>query len=170
MKTHAPLIVSILTFVSVMIMSSHVRAEECPTFTHEQDIVLRMAHAVGSYDDWGYTLAAIVWKESIVGDHIIRVNGPDGSLGSYGIGHMQLSTAMYLTGITNRWDAMANLAPRMINDDVFAMELSLKYLVKHADLGWRGMITKYNGGGEVARIYAENVVQRVVTLQRCMKM
>lgn len=170
MNNRTPLIAGILAFVSVMIMSSQVRADDCPTFTHEQDVAIRMAHAVGSYGDWGYTLAAIVWKESIVGDHIIRVNGPDGGLGSYGIGHMQLSTAMYLTGITNRWDAMANLAPRMINDDVFAMELSLKYLMKHADLGWRGMITKYNGGGEAARIYAEDVVKRVMSLQRCMKM
>lgn len=170
MKVNPTLISSLIAALFVITMSNTVKANECPQFTHEQDVLIRMSHAVGSYNDWGYTLAAIVWKESIVGDHIVRVNGPDGGLGSYGVGHMQLTTAMYLTGTTNRWDAKANLAPRMINDDVYALELSLKYLVRHQDLGWRGMITKYNGEGEVARIYAEDVVDRVVSLQKCMKM
>lgn len=154
----------------IMTLTNYVRADECPVFTTEQDVLVRMAHAVGSYHDWGYTLAAIAWKESIVGDHIVRVNGQDGGLGSYGVGQMQLTTAMYLTGRTNRWEATANLAPQMINDDVYALELSLKYLVKHQDLGWRDMIVKYNGEGEAARIYAEDVVQRVMVLQQCFKM
>jgi hypothetical protein len=170
MKKHVHRLVGALILVAIVTVSNHVRADECPTFTHEQNVLIRMAHAVGSYDDWGYTLAAIVWKESIVADHIIRVNGPDGGLGSYGVGHMQLTTAMWLLGITNRWEAKSTLAPRLINDDVFALELSLQYLVKHEDLGWRGMIAKYNGEGEAALIYSEDVVRRVVDLQRCMKM
>lgn len=170
MKKHAPLMSAVVAVVFVLVMAEHVQASECPTFTHEQEIALRKAHAIGSYDDWGYTLAGIVWKEAIVGKHLIRVNGPDGGLGSFGLGHMQLTTAMFLVGMTNRWEAKATLAPRMINDDVFALELSLKYLVRHQDLGWREMITKYNGAGEEAMMYSEDVVQRVMTLQRCMKM
>jgi hypothetical protein len=170
MKKYIDPILGGLVLVVILAASGQVRANPCPIFTTEQDVLIRMAHAVGSYHDWGYTLSAIAWKESIVGDHIVRVNSKDGDLGSFGVGQMQLTTAMYLTDTTNRWDATANLAPRLINDDVYALELSLKYIVKHQDMTWRDMIARYNGGGEAAHIYAEDIVRRVVLLQECLKM
>lgn len=142
-------------------------AQSCPAFTTEQDILLRKAYAIGNYHDWGWTLAAIVWRESIVGPYIIRINGQDGQQGSYGVAHMQITTAAYLMGEDNLWRAKATLAPSLINDDTLALELALKYLQKHQGLGWRGMIARYNGKGSQARKYAEDVVSRVKTLQAC---
>jgi hypothetical protein len=142
-------------------------AQTCPTFTTEQDVLLRKAYAIGNYDDWGWTLAAIVWRESIVGQYIVRINGQDGQQGSYGVAHMQITTAAYLTGEENLWRAKATLAPTLINNDTLALELALKYLQKHQDLGWRGMIARYNGKGKQARMYSDDVVARVKTLQAC---
>lgn len=146
------------------------KATVCPTFTVEQEILLRKAHAIGQHDDWGYTLAAITWRESIVGDLIVRVNGQDGNAGSYGVAHMQVTTAMYLLGIDNIWEAKATLIPKMINNDRFALELSLTYLLRHEHLGWRGMIARYNGRGEAAQLYAEDVAAKALTIQQCLKL
>jgi len=155
----------LLTLISTV---SHARSLQCPTFTHEQDILIRKAHAIGGTYDLGYTLAAITWKESIVGKYIIRINPTDGSLGSYGVSHVLLTTAMELVGETNRWRARSVLAPRLIQDDVFALKTSLKRLLSHQNLGWRTMIRKYNGRGPKAEAYMRDVVRRVGILQTCL--
>lgn len=142
--------------------------QQCPSFTHEQDVLIRKAHAIGNQYDLGYTLAAITWKESIVGRYIVRINASDGKWGSYGVGNMLLTTAMELTGEENYWRAKATLAPKLINDDTEALKMSLRYLNRHRDLGWRGMITKYNGRGPDADNYRRDVVRRVSILQRCL--
>lgn len=161
---------AILYILFSILATSPVQAQACPTFTTEQDELLRKAYAIGNYHDWGYTLAAIVWRESIVGPYIIRVNGQDGHQGSYGVAHMQLTTAAYLTGEDNLWRAKATLAPLLITDDVKALELATLYLEKHRDLGWRNMIARYNGRGSMARAYSEDVVNKVSVLQSCLYM
>lgn len=161
------LLVAFVVFVTFSIAAT-AEAQECPSFTTEQDILIRKAKSIGDYSDWGYTLAAIVWRESIVGSYIIRVNGGDGAEGSYGVAHMQLTTAAYLTGETNIWRAKAVLAPTLMTDDVEALELALTYLNRHSHLGWRGMIARYNGKGPMARAYSADVVQRVKILQSCL--
>lgn len=149
-------------------LSSDASAQECPTFTPEQDVLIRKAHAIGDWYDLGYTLAAITWKESIVGRYIVRINATDGKWGSYGVGNMLLTTAMELTGEDNYWRAKATLAPKLINDDVEALKMSLRYLNRHRDLGWREMIAKYNGQGPDAERYRQDVVRRVTVLQECL--
>lgn len=161
------LLVALVISVAFSIVAT-AEAQECPSFTTEQNILIRKAKSIGDYNDWGYTLAAIVWRESIVGSYIIRVNGGDGAEGSYGVAHMQLTTAAYLTGETNIWRAKAVLAPTLMTDDVEALELALKYLNRHAHLGWRGMIARYNGKGPMAREYSADVVKRVKILQSCL--
>lgn len=163
------------TFVVIAILGTmgyaqKALAQECPRFTIEQEILLRKAHAVGQYADWGYTLAGIVWRESIVGTHIVRVNGTDGNEGSYGVVHMQLTTAMYLLGVDNIWEGKAEIVPLLMNDDVYALNLALEYLMRHEHLGWRGMIARYNGRGEAAQLYAEDVVNKALILQQCLSM
>ena len=168
MKTLVSHIARALVFVLVMVASTQVRANECPTFTHEQDVLIRKAHAIGDYHDLGYTLAAIVWKESIVGSYIVRINVSDGTMGSFGVGQVLLTTAMELTGETNTWRAKSHLAKHLINHDVDALRMSLAYLTKHDHLGYRNMIVKYNGAGPAARKYGLDVVSRVRTLQSCL--
>lgn len=162
-------LLAVFAMMVLMVLSQRIRAEEsCPAFTHEQDVLIRMAYAIGNTSDLGYSLAAIAWRESIVGRYIVRVNGPDGNLGSFGVGHMQLSTAMYLEGVDSRWEAMAILAPKMINDDVYALDLSRQYLASHIALGWREALSRYNGKGPAAREYGRDIVRRVKVLQTCL--
>lgn len=160
--------IAIVTALLIQLPMAQANAQSCPTFTTEQDILIRKAHAIGNYADLGYTLAAIVWKESIVGSYIVRINASDGSLGSYGVGNMLLTTAMELLGEDNHWRAKAVLVPKLINDDVEALILSLRYLERHQELGWRAMITKYNGAGSDAIRYQRDVVNRVKALQQCL--
>lgn len=165
--------VNVFIAIVITMLLTHiplVQAQSCPTFTHEQDILIRKAHAIGNYSDLGYTLAAITWKESIVGRYIVRINAKDGTLGSYGVGNMLLTTAMELEGEDNYWRAKSTLAVELINDDVKALEMSLRYLNRHRSLGWRGMITKYNGAGMNAVAYQQDVVRRVKSLQSCLRL
>jgi len=158
----------ILLFLIALMSTTAATAQSCPTFTTEQDILLRKAYAIGNYREWGYTLAAIVWRESFVDEYIVRINGQDGQQGSYGVAHMQITTAAYLMGEKNIWRAKAELALLMINDDTEALLLALRYLKKHESLGWRGMVARYNGSGPAARRYSRDVISKVKTLQTCM--
>jgi len=154
--------------VSCLFLSAPLaQAQECPVFTPEQNVLIHKAIAIGNSHNLGLTLAGIVWKESIVGQYIVRINATDGSWGSYGVGNMLLTTAMEMTGEDNYWRAKAVLAPTLINDDVTALRMSRDYLNRHADLGWRGMIAKYNGEGSAAQAYMNDVVDRVVTIREC---
>jgi hypothetical protein len=139
----------------------------CPKFTFDQDYVLQIAFVTGYEYDRGYTLAAIAWKESMIGGHIIRVNTSDGLYGSWGVGNMQLTTAMLLTDLDNSWEARAVLAPKMMNNDVFSLDLSMQYLLRYQHLEWFQQIMKYNGAGEAAEKYAEDVIERVHLLREC---
>lgn len=151
----------------LLMLGANAQARECPEFTFEQEYLLHLAYVEGYHYDLGYTLASIVWQESFVGEHIIRINNRDGDLGSYGVTHVQLSTAMYLLGYDNSWEARAELAPRLIKDDLYSIRLGLSYLRKHEGKGWTGMIARYNGRGQMAQRYAESVVEKVRVLEDC---
>lgn len=168
MKDKLFILIVTVVLLAGWLFTDNAHATSCPTFTHEQDILVRKAHAIGSSHDLGYTLAAITWKESIVGDYIVRINATDGQWGSYGVGNMLLTTAMEMEGVENYWRAKARLAPKLINDDVEALSLSMRYLLRHKSLGWRAMIVKYNGRGADAVRYQKDVVRRVSVLQRCL--
>lgn len=136
-------------------------------FTEKQEKVIELAYISGLTSDVGFTIAAIVWKESFVGKYIIRNNNPDGKLGSYGVTHVQLSTAMYMVGIESSWKARDELLPRMIADDQFVIDLSIQYLNKFSHLPYRKKVARYNGAGEAADKYAEDIINRVHRLMGC---
>lgn len=157
----------VLKFIVAMLLSSAVAANCEFGFSKDQEKLMRLAYATGYPDDLGYTLASIAWKESFVGKYIIRDNVKDGNYGSFGVTHVQLSTAMHMLGIKNSWQARQDLLPRMVTDDVFTLRLSLRYLKQHSDLPYRQMVSRYNGRGEMAEKYAEDVINRVHRLINC---
>lgn len=158
-----------LVMVLALMAFENVKAsEQCEGFTDEQRYYLWMAKAIGDEHDLGHTLAAIVWRESFVGQFVVKINESDGDYGSYGITHMMLSTAMSLLGYDNVWKAKEELIPKFINDDVYAMGMSLGYLKRHEYLGWRGMIARYNGAGPAAQDYMTDVVSKVAVLETCL--
>ena len=134
-------------------------------WTVEQWSVAQIAYHAGEPYGYGYTMAALVERESFVGPYVIRHNIKDGQEGSWGIGHVQLTTAMQLENYTNLYKARAELVHRMVSDDVYAAELSARYLAHHIERrGWYNGVRRYNGG---SRLYADHVTKRALQLQRC---
>lgn len=150
----------------VLLATITIAKAEC-RFTPEQNAVLHLAYAVGQPHDLGYTMAALAWKEGFVGRYIVRINPNDGEHGSYGVTHVLLTTAMWMLDVDSTWEAKAKLAPKMMNDDIYTLHLSLEYLQRFDHLPWRQQIAKYNGAGQRAEAYAEDVVKRVGVLTSC---
>lgn len=136
---------SVITFMVWLMVSVCAWGGQCRDYTPEQMGALALAYSVGKPYDLSYTLMAIVERESFVGNHIIRVNAKDGKYGSYGISHINLETAMWLEGVENQWKARAEIAPRLIVDDLYSLNLSLRKLETNANLGWADMVRSYNG-------------------------
>lgn len=146
---------------------SNAKAGECPTFTHEQEWLLHAAYEMGKPHDWGYTLAAITWQESFLGRRVVRVNPRDGDYGSYGVTHVQATTAVWMAGLEQTPENNAAMADMLRKNDLAAMEFALNYLVLHSDRSYIGTIEKYNGTGERAMIYGQRVYQKVLVLMAC---
>ena len=157
----------------IEVAGSKVQAETLvPTFTKEQQILLDQAYIIGKPYNLGYTLQAIIWQESFVGKYVVRINPKDGKAGSYGVSHIQLTTAMALTGETNEWRAKAELLPRLMTHDAFAISLSLNilYATQKQIHNWHSVIAAYNGGlngidNPKAQVYADAISEKVKYLQ-----
>jgi len=144
----------------------------CPKFTPEQEGLILAAYYKGLPENLGYTLAAITWKESFVGKWVVKVNNrynpkKDKHYESYGVTHIELTTAMYLVGMKNYWQARAEIVPRLINDNNYAWELALMKLKTLRRHSWEEKVKRYNGIGSVS--YGKEVVDKVRTLQYCYK-
>lgn len=167
----------------MLFTSSLLWAGSCPSFTPSQRYVLNLAKDFGEQQDpelyevigdtIGYTMAAMVWKESFVGKHIIRFNSQDGLYGSWGVMHVQLSTVFYLDGLPNMWDTRDKQAPwyisSLISNDIMAISYGYRYLRKMMiDSGsfWGG-VRRYNGSGPRAVEYMNDVRKRVKILIKC---
>lgn len=146
-------------------LSASSYASEC-SFTVEQDRLLHLASSYGEPHDYRKTLPAIVMQESFVGKYIVRINPKDGKMGSYGITHVLLSTAMWLTGETNRWKAKDELVERLIKDDVFSLHLAVKKLDSVRSDSWMNTWRNYNStsGGDT---YANKIRNNIRLLERC---
>lgn len=159
--------VVIMSVLMLAAWADNARADECPTFTHEQEWLLHAAYTMGEPHDWGYTLAAIVWKESFLEDEVHLVNPADGDYGSYGPAHVQATTAVDLDGLEQTPANNLMMADKLLNNRVVGIQYGLRYLLRHSDRTYIGTIRKYNGAGPRAVRYAEDVYQRVLTLMNC---
>lgn len=158
-KVKTILAVVLLTLSGNIFASSSI----CKGFTPEQQGLIFAAYYKGKEKDLGYTLAAIVWKESFVSNWVITVN-TEGENDSYGITHIELKTAMWLLGETNRWKARAEIIPRLMMDNNFAMNLALKKLHSLRRHPWRVQVQRYNGNGTE---YGKDIVKKVKQLMSC---
>lgn len=138
-------------------------SDEC-NFTVEQDRLLHLAASYGGAFDYQKTLPAIVMQESFVWKHVVRVNPSDGNLGSYGITHILLDTAMWLENVDSRWEALDKLTERLIKDDIYALHLAVQKLDSVHKGNWMNTWSAYNGG---SRKYAENIRDNIRLLSRC---
>jgi hypothetical protein len=151
----------------LLLLSTNVYGVVCPKHTPEQSYLVAKAYYTGLPKDMGYTLAAIVIQESFVGRYVIRANNTDGRYGSYGITHVMLDTAMWLEGYNNSWKAKAEILPRLISDDDYALELALKKLHSVKSETWWSTWAKYNGSGTMAQEYARKIGAHIKMIKQC---
>lgn len=135
-------------------------------FTPEQTRILRTAESVGMPFDYRKTLPAIVIQESFVGRYVVRANPNDKPNGSYGVTQIKLETGMWLTGEDNLWKAKAELLPRLIKDDIYALTLAVKKLESVNKGNWIETWEDYNGGSH-KEAYARNIRKHIRTLEKC---
>lgn len=152
---------SITTFVITFLFTLVVNAQECRKYTQEQQQLIQDAYSYGLPYDYGYTLAAIVVKESFVGGRIIRYNPQDPSTG---ITHIQFDTLKHLSGL-NHWDTL-QLAEQLIVDDLLSFEYSVKKLDSIRGNFWNKW-KRYNGSGKAAETYANDIQGIIRGLKRC---
>ena len=161
------IVCTVILIIFVLASTLEASASICPKHTVEQRSIVLKAYSAGSPQDLGYSLAAIVIKESFVGPYVVKVNNTDGKYGSYGLTHVNLETAMWLEGYSNSWKAKQDLIPKLIHDDNYAFSVSLLKLLKHKSRGWEGMWSKYNGTGKKAKAYGKAVKSNVLMLMKC---
>lgn len=141
-------------------------------FNKNQKQVILKAFKYGAKSGFGYTMAAIAWKESCAGEY--RVNFADPSAGIY---------HAHIPGIIKKHKQkdsafMRNIVGELLmRDDEFASqsafeELSYWYKVRKGN--WYEVIKSYNKGfswekdrerDKMAQAYFEDVVRRVKELQ-----
>ena len=95
---------------------------------------------------------------------MVRVNPSDGKLGSYGITHILLDTAMWLENVESRWEALDSLSERLMKDDIYALHLAVQKLNSVHEGNWMNTWSAYNGG---SRKYAESIRDNIRLLGRC---
>ena len=151
--------------VFATIFSSSLYATEC-NFTTEQDRLIKLASSYGEPFDLKKTLPAIVVQESFVGRYVVKINPQDGKLGSYGITHVLLETAMWLEGEKSSWRAKDVIAERLIKDDLYALQLAVKKLqsVQKSGKSWMQVWQSYNGNNPE---YAKKIRSHIRHLESC---
>ena len=156
------IILMVVVVVGAIIVAED--SEACPTFTPEQEDLLVKAHEYGKEYGYEYTLPAIVWKESFVGNFIVRINPKDGKHGSYGITHILLETAMYFESVDSSWMAKDYIVMRLMTDDEYALELAVIKLESIETTSWLTKWMRYNGNNPA---YGDDILLRIESLRDC---
>lgn len=141
-------------------------------FNQKQKAIIIKAFNYGVKSGYGYTMAAIAWKESCAGEYRINLSDP-----SAGIYHA------YIPGVIKKHNEedssfMRNMvAELLMRDDDYASKLALEELLywhKVREGDWQKIIKSYNKGfswekdtqrNKMANEYYQDVKKRVQLLQ-----
>lgn len=141
-------------------------------FNHKQKAIIIKALNYGLKNGYGYTMAAIAWKESCAGEYRINLSDP-----SAGIYHA------YIPGVIKKHNEedssfMRNMvAELLMRDDDYASKLALEELLYwHKVRGgdWQKIVKSYNKGfswekdtqrNKMANEYYDDIKNRVQILQ-----
>lgn len=134
---------------------------------------IRYAYHYGEKYDFGYTMAAIAWKESCAG--LYRINFDDPSAGIY---HAHIPGVIKRHYKTKNTSFKRNvIAEKLIRDPEFASKIALEELLywkKVRKGNWKEIIKSYNKGfswekskgrNELAEAYYKDISQRVNVLK-----
>ena len=129
-------------------------------FSDKQKEVLLKSYISAQKEGFGYTLAAIAWKESCAGEY--KMNFQDPSAGNY---------HAYIPGVIKRYPKLRQngftqnmVGAKLVNDDDFAIKVALeelKFWDKTHNGNWKKIIKSYNKGyswqkNTKANLQAEN--------------
>lgn len=139
--------------------------------------IMLYSYKVGATHDLGYALAAIAWKESNYGKYLMNIF--DGNLGSYGVYHILLETAISRNKIKTNWDK-SRYAEKLVfdielcADEAISELLYWKSYFKRSATPWKAMFAGYNAGykglrSTAGKAYADDAVLRVKALQKYFK-
>lgn len=141
-------------------------------FNPKQKAIIIKALNYGLKNGYGYTMAAIAWKESCAGEYRINLSDP-----SAGIYHA------YIPGVIKKHNEEDNsfmrnmVAELLMRDDDYASKLALDELLywhKVREGNWQKIIKSYNKGfswekdsqrNKMANDYYEDIKKRVQILQ-----
>jgi hypothetical protein len=157
----------ILKSLLILSLTSPLIAAECRDYTKEQLSLLNLSRDFGAPYHYELTLPAIVQQESFLGSYVLRENLKDGKYGSFGITHILFETAMHLKKETSKLRARQDILPKLISDDLYALELAVLKLNTYNGTTWKGRWAHYNGSGPRARAYADKIQQNIKEFKRC---
>ncbi|MDK1290160.1 hypothetical protein [Pseudoalteromonas umbrosa] len=162
-----PLVATFLIGALSFTSEAAYRCDELHQLDASQLHTLLNAFHLGLDHGYGYSLAAIAWKESLAGK--VKVNYSDPS---FGVFHAHLTYAARREGVTSNFNKNI-LAQRLMDDIQFAashaiMELDYWKSV-HGDNNWRKIWASYNAGHnwEAVPHYAADIAYKIRVLQTC---
>ncbi|RMF06567.1 MAG: hypothetical protein D6762_09205 [Candidatus Neomarinimicrobiota bacterium] len=147
--------------------------EQFSRLTDEQKQILIRAYELGAPYDLGYTLAAIAWQESFVGDRIVPINLQDPSAGLW---HKNIYNALAEHPETPQNGLQVNMmAQKLIHDMEFAASLAISDL-EHWKIrrngNWMDIWASYNAGryykSSQARAYARSIYRKIQALEKAL--
>lgn len=155
-------VVVALVFSNGAAASKEIKIKQCSKFSESQIEVMRNAWFAGADRGYGWTLAAIAWKESSAGNNLVNWRGP-----AFGVFHNLLKTVAKRNGVTSERDQL-RLADRLVEDFDFAAESAmdeLDYWKKVHTGNWERIVAsyyagynwKYSGG----QAYKDDVVKKI---------
>lgn len=167
-KARTPLAVVLLLALFTTTSEASVSCKPVRKLESAQLQTLLDSFYLGLDHGYGYSLAAIAWKESLAGK--LKVNYADPSFGAY---HVNLTYA------ARRDDANTTfkkniLAQRLIDDLPFAARHAMQVLddgKRTVGTGkWRDIWSYYNGGSNWKTVphYAADIAKRIKVLQQCL--
>jgi len=145
---------------------------EYQELTYEQIQLLQFAYNLGKDHDLGYSMAAIAWQESFVGDQIVPINLQDPSAGLW---HKNIRMAFKETFHEKPLNGLLlNIMARKLIDDVeFAASFAiadLEHWKEVRDGEWMAVWASYNAGNRylspTGQEYARGIKKKIQTLRR----
>lgn len=170
MRTALPFVLFAIMIITSIFNVAHAAPKCDVKFGQDQIEILQFSRSIGG-DDWGYTLAAIAWKESSAGRALVRIE-PTGSYKdvSYGIYHNLLRYTAKRAGCSTR-SCESKVVQELMTNPVKAAW----YAMAELDY-WKGRYkgnhmkiwSAYNSGSPTRGVkYARDISKKIKYLRRC---
>lgn len=163
--------------IMVLVFTSSKAFSECDVyFSTNQLHVLQKAFDSGSEEGFGWSLAAIAWRESSAGVELVRFDPPykyDNA--SYGVFHNYLRTVMNREGCKNQTCA-AKITQKLMTDFEYSAGHALqelKYWKKLRGNNFKEIWRGYNDGFKnrpKGYAYADDIANKIVYLKQCVRL